>query len=286
VAKENSLAVGHQYWFGIPFAAPNLPIPPGALASAGLVSSAEDLARYMIALLNGGRCGDVQILSSAGIDELQRGAAEIKEMGISLGKYGMGWVVDESGGTKTAWHSGTLPDFASFMALLPEQKKGMVLLFNASHHWMNPVLSDFGGGVAALLAGKKPNPIPFVRMIPGALRGQLLIPTLQIAGVAATLWLLRRWRLDPKRRPSGVRMWGLHILLPLVPNLLAALTLKPILSKRRRYLMLYMPDYSWIAMVCGSFSLVWSFISTRLVLRALGKASSPLPFVGRLGVDK
>jgi len=46
------------------------------------------------------------------------------------------------------------------------------------------------------------------------------------------------------------------------------------LGKRRSYLMFYMPDYSWIAMVCGSFSLVWSFLRTGLVLRALRKASS------------
>jgi hypothetical protein len=145
----------------------------------------------------------------------------------------------------------------------------VVLLFNASHHWMNPVLSTVGEGVAALLAGDQPAPIPFVGMIPWMLRGLLLIPALQIAGVVATLRLFRHWRLDPERRPSGRRKWGLHVLLPLIPNLLAALTLRPMLSKRRGYLRLYMPDYSWIAMVCGSFSLLWSFLRTGLVLRAL-----------------
>jgi hypothetical protein len=80
---------------------------------------------------------------------------------------------------------------------------------------------------------------------------------------------MRRWRLEPESRPSGGRKWGLHILLPLVLNLFAVLTLRPMLSKRRGYLRLYMPDYSWIAMVCGSFSLLWSFLRTGLVLRTL-----------------
>jgi hypothetical protein len=35
-----------------------------------------------------------------------------------------------------------------------------------------------------------------------------------------------------------------------------------------------MPDYAWIAMACGSFALVWSFLRTGLVLRALRKAPS------------
>jgi len=32
-------------------------------------------------------------------------------------------------------------------------KKGVVLLFNANHHWYVPVLIDFGMGVTSLLAG-------------------------------------------------------------------------------------------------------------------------------------
>jgi len=97
-------------------------------------------------------------------------------------------------------------------------------------------------------------------MIPWILRGQLLIPALQIVGVTATLRLLRRWRLHPERRPSGRRKWGLYILLPLIPNLLVTLTLTPMLGKTRGYLMLYMPDYSWTALVCGSFAGIRSLL--------------------------
>jgi len=41
-----------------------------------------------------------------------------------------------------------------------------------------------------------------------------------------------------------------------------------------------MPDLSWIAMVCGSFAPVWSFLRTGLILQALRKASPSQPFVG------
>jgi CubicO group peptidase (beta-lactamase class C family) len=289
VAKENglavaNLAVGHRYWFAVPFAAPNMPIPQAGFASGGLISSAEDMARYLIAHLNGGRCGDTQVLSAAGIEELHRGAADIgpealpAELSLmrpwlkdlSLGQYGMGWYVDEIAGKKLISHGGTLPDFGAYMALLPQQKKGVVLLFNACHHWMNVVLADLGFGVAALLAGEQPSsPIPFVGMIPWMLRGLLLIPALQIVGVATTLRQLRRWHVNPEHRPRGARAWGLHILLPLIPNLLVAFNLIPMLDKRRDYRLLYKPDSSWLVLVCGGFALVWSVLRTGLVLRTL-----------------
>ena len=298
MAKQDSLAVanlgvanqtvGHQYWFAIPFASSTKPLPCGALAGGGLVSCAEDMAHYLIAHLNGGRYEGVQILSGSGIDELHRGVADLglealpAELrparlwlrGLSLGRYGMGCFVDIIDQTKVVWHGGTLPDFSAYLALLPGQKKGVVLFFNADHHWMSPVLTEVGMGVAALLAGEQPAPLPFFRMIPWALRGLLLIPVLQTAGVVTTLRQLRRWHLDPERRPSGGCAWGRHLLLPLVPSLLFALTLLPMLGKRRGYLMLYKPDSSWLVLVCGTSALVWSFLRTGLILRAMKMASS------------
>jgi CubicO group peptidase (beta-lactamase class C family) len=285
VARQDGLAMGHRYWFGIPVAAPSPPIPHGSLPSGWVISTAEDMARYLIAHLNGGRLGDVQVLSGAGIDELHRGVIEYRKMGISAGRYGMGWFVGTIGKTKISWHGGTCPDFGAYMALLPERKRGVVLLFNACHWWYNPVLTEFGMGVAALLAGEQYSPTPFFGMVPWMLRGQLLLPALQIVDVGATLGLLRRWRLDPERRPSSRLKWGLHLLLPLILNLSVALTLKPMLGKRRGYLMLYMPDSSWIATVCGSFSLVWSFLRTRLILGALREPPASKDLVGRPSTD-
>ena len=40
-------------------------------------------------------------------------------------------------------------------------------------------------------------------------------------------------------------------------------------------MLVYMPDVSSIALVCGSFALVWMFVRTGLVLRTLRKLSWP-----------
>jgi CubicO group peptidase (beta-lactamase class C family) len=267
-ALQNGLAIGHRYWFGHPFPAHNLPLPQGSLPSGQLVSSAEDMAHYLIAHLNGGRyCGE-QILSGAGIAEMHRPAVEIREMGTSFGYYGMGWVSQKIGETRIVWHSGIVPDFGAFMALVPGQKKGLVLLFNANHAMLKMTFDEVGLGAARRLAGELPSS-PRSGVTPWAMRGMLVIPILQIAGVAGTLRLTRSWRRDPALRPSRGRLWGQHILLPLIPNLLVSLTLVPRLGKLRGFIRLFMPDFSWISLVCGSFAGIWALLRTGLILRAL-----------------
>jgi CubicO group peptidase (beta-lactamase class C family) len=284
-AKQNGMAVGHRYWFAIPFAVPNLPVPRGSLAGGELISSSEDMARYLIAHLNEGRYDGAQILSPAGVDELHRPAVEVKAGGISFGHYGMGWIIEQTGQTKIVWHSGTCPDFFAYMAILPEQKRGVVLLVNANHLMMDKMtFTEVGAGVAKLLAGEEAVPNRF-GAVPWALRSLPLIPALQIFGVAATLRRLLRWHQDPSSHPSGGRKWGLYILLPLIPDLLVSLPLLGLLwtstldmpllgllgSGTRDVLLLFMPDVSWIALVCGSFALAWMVLRTGLVFQTLRK---------------
>jgi CubicO group peptidase (beta-lactamase class C family) len=269
-AKQNGLAMGHRHWFSLPFPAPDMPTPRGSLPSGQLISCAEDMAHYLIAHLNGGRYGGVQILSGAGIDELHRGVKEYIMMGISGGFYGMGWFDIDMGHTKTYSHGGNVPDFSAFMGLVPEQRKGLVLLLNADPYGLPPVLEEVGLNMTAILAGQQPAPIrlDFIQWI---MRLLPLIPLLQIVGVIATLRRLRRWSADPALRPTGGRMWGEQILLPLVPNLsLAAILVYLQSTGLLRFMNLFMPDISWIARISGGFAGIWTFLRTGLILRTLG----------------
>ena len=178
-----------------------MPIPAGSLPSGQLISSAEDMAHYLIAHLNGGRYGGAQLLSAAGIDEMHRGEKELIMFGIPGGMYGMGWFEIDMGQTKTFSHGGNVPDFSAYMALLPDQKKGVILLANADPYGLPPIMEEVGIGVTALLADQQPAPIKldFIQWI---MRLLPLIPLLQVVGVFATLRLLRRWEQDPALRPS------------------------------------------------------------------------------------
>jgi CubicO group peptidase (beta-lactamase class C family) len=271
-AKQNGLAVGHRYWFGVPIAAPNLPVPRGSLPSGQLISTVEDMAYYLIAHLNRGRFLDMQILSEAGINELHHGVVEYIKWGVSSVRYGMGWLITDTGQTKTLSHGGNVPDFSAYMGLLPEQKKGMVLLVNADHYGLPPILAEVGWGATALLAGQQPAPIR-LGFIPWAMRSLPLIPLLQIAGAAATLRLIRRWRRDPALSPNKGRTWGQHILLPLIPNLSIAVIPVFLLARGMLpYLRLFMPDVYWTTLISGGFAGIWTFLRTGLILGNLRKA--------------
>jgi CubicO group peptidase (beta-lactamase class C family) len=276
-AQRDGLAMGYRHWFSLPFPAPAMPVPVGSLPSGQLISCAEDMAHYLIAHLNGGHYGDVQILSAAGIDELHCGVKEFVFWGIPAGKYGMGWFDIDMGQTKTYSHSGNVPDFSAFMAIVPEQKRGLVLLLNADPYGLPVVTEEVGMNLTALLAGQQPTPIrlDFIQWI---MRFLPVIPLLQIVGVLATLRMLRQWRADPEHRPSRRRTWGQHILLPLIPNLTLAAILVYLQSSRLiRFLHLFMPDLAWIARISGGFAGVWAFLRTGLILRTLGRPSKLRP---------
>lgn len=268
-AKEASLAVGHRNWFGYPLPVIDLPTPRGSLAAGELISCSQDMARYLIAMLNGGRCGDAQILSPAGIAELQRGVVDYGAMGEALGQYAMGWFVDQVEGTRLVYHEGNVPEFSTFTAILPEQKKGVVLLFNSHLYGLPMVVAEVGKGLALLLAGHSPAPQGgFAAVVPKVARALPLIPLLQIAGVFATLRLVHRWQRAPALRPSRGRLWGRHVLLPLVPNLpLIALPLVIRSLRLGGYLALFNPDIAWIARICGGFAAFWALARAILILR-------------------
>jgi CubicO group peptidase (beta-lactamase class C family) len=270
-AKPNGLAMGHRHWFSLPFPARELPIPRGSLPSGQLISNAEDMAHYLIAHLNEGRYGDVQILSEAGVQELHRGAAEFSMGSAPVGRYAMGWFDMDIGQTKTFSHSGNVPDFSAFMALLPEQKRGVVLLLNADPYGLPLVTEEIGAGLMALLAGQPPPPVKldFIQWI---MRLLPLIPILQIVDIFATLRSIRNWRKDPQLRPSAGRVWWKHILPALIPNLALAALLGYLRSSGLlRFVQFFMPDLAWITRICGGFGAIWVFLRTGLILKVLRK---------------
>jgi CubicO group peptidase (beta-lactamase class C family) len=267
VAKQDNMSTGHISWFGIPMAVPNLPYPSGSLSAGQLISSAEDMAHYLIAQLNGGRYGDAQILSPAGIAEMHSPGVDANSMGVDLGDYGMGWIITPTSQGDRIWHDGTNPDYFSYMALLPDQNRGMVLLVNANQVVMNFALAEIGGGAASLLAGVQPESTPWA-VIPWSLRAFLIIPVFQILGVLMTLRAVRGWRTDASHRPGPIRKW-LHIALPIIPNLvLVSCSLWLLTSGVLKFWLFYLPDLSWLALICGGFAAVWICVRTSLILQA------------------
>jgi CubicO group peptidase (beta-lactamase class C family) len=274
-AQGDGLAVGHRAWFGRPVAAAGLPVPRGSLPSGQLIASVEDMAHYLIAQLNGGRYGDAKILSAEGVAAMHRPGVKAEAVGFDIGAYGMGWFIEETPQGVRVWHNGQVPDYFAYMALLPDQQRGIVLLVNSNQMLLNFALEAVGAGAADLLAGAQPKPFPWAA-VPWLLRGFLLIPVLQVGGVLITRQRVRRWQSDPSSRPGRARLWLLDIALPTVLNLaLVALAAGLLAADLRPMLRLFMPDLFWLLLISGGFALVWLVVRTRLIINTLVRTGKP-----------
>lgn len=153
-ALSSGFAGGHVYTFGFPITS-TLNGEPDRLPTAGLLSSAEDLARYLAMLLQQGRAGGVQFLRVETARQIQAGSAPAD--GFS---YAFGWREGRIGGVRAVHHGGIVPDFRGKMVMLPDSGWGVVVLTNASSAipWpLTPTSHRLADDIAARLVGQ---PLP------------------------------------------------------------------------------------------------------------------------------
>lgn len=119
-----NLAQGHLMAFGIPFTAPEM---KGFLGgSGGVISTAEDMAHFLIMQTNKGRFEDTELLSPQSVALMHTPPQNIHS------SYGMGWFALKENGMPVLEHNGILSTFYTDVVLLPQDKYGIVLLYNIS----------------------------------------------------------------------------------------------------------------------------------------------------------
>ena len=118
------MATGHLMAFAIPFAVPE---QSGYLGgNAGVISTAEDMAKYLILHTNEGRFEDKQLLTSDSMALMHTPPPQINS------PYAMGWFVTTENGRKILQHNGILSTFYTDVAVLPNEKYGIALLYSIS----------------------------------------------------------------------------------------------------------------------------------------------------------
>ena len=182
-ALAHDLSKGHYYALGRAFKRDGV-YPPAYLATGLLVSSAEDMTRYLIAQLNEGMYDGASVLSPQRIAELHNPAAPMRMPGYS---YAMGWAVSSFDGINSIWHNGDITNFHGVVIMQPERKRGIVLLANATGFSQIRQLDDIAKGALKLLDSKKPTPITLPFMFRFLYWSVLLTPLLQSAWILYTL---------------------------------------------------------------------------------------------------
>ncbi len=112
-------------------------------------ASVEDMTRWLLLHLNGGKHGDRRIVSEHGIGQLHAPQMVLAEgVGIPTkhpeapqASYGMGWFVQPYRGRNLIHHGGNIDGFSALVSFLPRENMGVVVLTNGNSNPVPYILS-------------------------------------------------------------------------------------------------------------------------------------------------
>ncbi len=113
--------------------------------SGGVRSTASDMARWLRFQINKGELDGKRVVSERSMEEMQSpqliisvpAAFRRARLVEFFPAYGLGWQVMDYRGRPMMWHSGNADGMPSYMAILPNQRLGVVVLVNS---WIAPTL--------------------------------------------------------------------------------------------------------------------------------------------------
>ncbi|MET3133943.1 CubicO group peptidase (beta-lactamase class C family) [Oxalobacteraceae bacterium GrIS 1.11] len=141
-AGNANLAHAHSKIDGKVAAVKAMPVP-NAVGAVGINSNAQDLAKWMMVLLDGGRIDagkDARLFSEAQGREMWSAQTPIKIVEPkpalaatrpNFNAYGLGFNLRDYKGMKLVLHGGALQGFFSRIVMVPEAKLGIAILSNA-----------------------------------------------------------------------------------------------------------------------------------------------------------
>ncbi|WP_315818874.1 serine hydrolase [Paraflavitalea speifideaquila] len=106
------------------------------MAPAGSISSSvSDMSHWLLMLLNNGKYQDRQVVATSAIGQTRLPHSILGNGGHLYTKahfalYGLGWFLEEYSGRKFVGHTGGVNGFVTSVAMLPEEKLGILVFTN------------------------------------------------------------------------------------------------------------------------------------------------------------
>jgi CubicO group peptidase (beta-lactamase class C family) len=190
-ARQDGLSAGYRYYFGLPVAV-DVPEPMGAMAAGFHISSAEDMAHYLIAFMEHGRYQDISVVNPDG-----QPRSDDRQI-----YYNINWIdlreASSSGNTEA--HSGGWLNYSAGIAFMPYEGVGVVTLANAfpAQFWDVKDAYAITFDVLRLYTGNPPEPLKPRLTTLYMLGDAALLVALAFVGYRFTT--LRHWRLNKGRK--------------------------------------------------------------------------------------
>jgi len=125
-------------------------------AAGGVVSTAEDMAKFVIAQLNQGQLEGKQVIGKDFIAETQQPSADVDGArgNFERKSYGLGWYIGNYKGHELYHHFGSFSGFRPHLSFIPKQRVGLVILNNEDmlNDKLTDIIADFS---YSLLFGDK-----------------------------------------------------------------------------------------------------------------------------------
>jgi CubicO group peptidase (beta-lactamase class C family) len=109
------------------------------IAPAGSINSnVVDMAQWVRLQLGGGKYENAQVISSGSVKEMHQPHTIIRQEppwsllfpGAHFLEYGLGWFLHDHHGRKVVQHGGNIDGMSALVAMIPEEKLGVVVLTN------------------------------------------------------------------------------------------------------------------------------------------------------------
>ncbi len=223
VAAQMERADGHQLMFGRVVVS-NIPFYRSAAPAGWVMSTAEDMGKWLLIHLNDGQISNRQVIPVEVIKEAHTPGVSFEQNGEEIA-YGMGWFIGRSpNGWPVIWHGGDTPNFVAEIILVPEHKLGVAMLVNGQ---TGSTIHRIATGVVSLELGQKLG-LPDApwwaswEVIDRIATGALLLSFLFLLGAIFYLW--RQWRYWKRWDPGKVdstsarrtfKLW--RIIIPVTP---------------------------------------------------------------------
>ncbi len=158
VAASLGQADGHQPMFGH-IVTRSMPYYRSMSPAGWVMSSARDMAQWLLVQLNSGHADKGQVFPANDIKEMQTPAIQFNQNEEEM-SYGMGLFLRNEQGVPIIWHGGDTPSFLTDMLIIPGHDFGVVVLTNSQASTIGHTIAP---GIANLLLGLKlePTPVPW-----------------------------------------------------------------------------------------------------------------------------
>lgn len=139
---KEKLAVGYDPAVG---AIPVYAVSPTVMPHGGMNTTAEDIGKFMIAFLNGGKTSEGQLLSAKSVDLMTEYRTAIHPLvpDTTNGFEAALQIPGAGSSTQVITKAGDFPGFSSYMFLIPEENTGVFLTYNQQGALRNLFYPEF-----------------------------------------------------------------------------------------------------------------------------------------------